>query len=699
MKNIKIAIRLVGGFVIVSFFSLAIGAYNIKAMIGLNDNLAYVSTVSMRFSSNLGTIATEMSNIKSVLRTLLDANLPDNVRDNQATILSEARTKYLAAISAIEKIELTEKNKTLFNELKNTVGAWRESNNDILNSIRDKNVDRARTLAYGDNRALLRKAQDTISTLIDIQDNESARIASEADKNARSTTFWSTVMIVSGFVVSMGLGLLLTLGITRPMKKAVAMADGLARGDLSQRMGMKRSDEIGKLSRSLDAMADNLSKLDANIVHTANRASSGYLRSSIDDAGFEGDFKKLIASVNQWVNSMLILIDKVPSPIMIRDKDRNMRFLNQSGSLGAADVKKLDGLKCDHHFKTEDCVNGRCACDVAFTSRKEENSSTVARPLPEVELDIEYNAIPFGDDAVFEFVTDLTGIMKIQRNLTGIAARADQVAAHVAETAKQFSAHIDQCSKGAQHQAQRVGETATAMEEMSATVLEVAKNASTAADTAENAKRKAQDGATVVNKVVRGIADVQENALALKNDMTTLGQQAQGIGQIMNVISDIADQTNLLALNAAIEAARAGDAGRGFAVVADEVRKLAEKTMAATKEVGDAISGIQDGTRKNILNVEQTVGKIDDATVLATKSGESLSEIVVLVDMATDQVRSIAAASEQQSAASEEINRSIEDINRISMETSGTMHQSSQAVVELANQSRVLGGLIEEMQA
>jgi methyl-accepting chemotaxis protein len=396
---------------------------------------------------------------------------------------------------------------------------------------------------------------------------------------------------------------------------------------------------------------------------------------------------------------MLILIDKVPSPIMIRDKDRNMRFLNKSGSLGAVDVKKLDGLKCDHHFKTEDCVNGRCACDAAFTSRKEESSSTVARPLPEVELDIEYNAIPFGDDAIFEFVTDLTGIMKIQRNLTGIATRADQVAAHVAETAKQLSVQIDQSSHGSEHQAQRVGETATAMEEMTATVLEVAKSASTAADTAENAKRKAQDGATVVNKVVRGIADVQENALALKNDMTTLGQQAQGIGQIMNVISDIADQTNLLALNAAIEAARAGDAGRGFAVVADEVRKLAEKTMAATKEVGDAISGIQDGTRKNILNVEQTVGKIDDATVLATKSGESLSEIVVLVDMATDQVRSIAAASEQQSAASEEINRSIEDISRISMETSDAMHQSSQAVAELANQSRVLGGLIEEMQA
>ena len=110
----------------------------------------------------------------------------------------------------------------------------------------------------------------------------------------------------------------------------------------------------------------------------------------------------------------------------------------------------------------------------------------------------------------------------------------------------------------------------------------------------------------------------------------------------MNVILDIADQTNLLALNAAIEAARAGEAGRGFAVVADEVRKLAEKTMAATKEVGDAIRGIQGGTQKNVVNVEASVAKIDAATGLANLSGQALEDIVRLVDLTTDQVRAIA---------------------------------------------------------
>ena len=277
------------------------------------------------------------------------------------------------------------------------------------------------------------------------------------------------------------------------------------------------------------------------------------------------------------------------------------------------------------------------------------------------------------------------------------AQQLEGVVEVVTSASEELSAQVEQSSRGAEAQAHRVGETATAMEEMTATVLEVAKNASQAADTADMAKRKAQDGSQVVAQVVKGIGEVQQQALGMKSDMTTLGRQAEGIGQILNVISDIADQTNLLALNAAIEAARAGEAGRGFAVVADEVRKLAEKTMTATKEVGEAIHGIQAGTKKNIDNVEQTVKKIDTATGLANESGEALNEIVSLVDRTTDQVRSIATASEQQSAASEEINHSIEDVSRISSETSDAMRQSAQAVSELAHQALVLKGLIDRM--
>ncbi|MCK9240954.1 methyl-accepting chemotaxis protein, partial [Desulfocurvus sp.] len=157
--------------------------------------------------------------------------------------------------------------------------------------------------------------------------------------------------------------------------------------------------------------------------------------------------------------------------------------------------------------------------------------------------------------------------------------------------------------------------------------------------------------------------------------------------------------TNLLALNAAIEAARAGDAGRGFAVVADEVRKLAEKTMAATQEVGQAIHAVQDDTRRNIGNVEASVQAIAQATEQAALSGETLREILGLVEQAADQVRSIATAAEEQSAASEQISHSVDEINRISGETSQAMSQSARAVAGLTDQTRRLEALMEQLTA
>ncbi len=279
------------------------------------------------------------------------------------------------------------------------------------------------------------------------------------------------------------------------------------------------------------------------------------------------------------------------------------------------------------------------------------------------------------------------------------ADELESVVSILSSSSEELSAQIEQSSHGAEIQSSRVSESATSMEQMEAIVLEVAQNAAQAAETADETKVKAQEGAAVVKSAINGIEAVHKQFTTIKNDIDQLGQQAQSIGQIMDVISDIADQTNLLALNAAIEAARAGEAGRGFAVVADEVRKLAEKTMSATKEVGQAISDIQEGTRRNIESVEQSVVTIQKTTELADQSGRSLEAIVAMVDSTTDQVRSIATAAEEQSSASSEINRNIAEINQISMETATTMRESSDAVVQLSQQAMVIKGLIDKMKS
>jgi methyl-accepting chemotaxis protein len=279
------------------------------------------------------------------------------------------------------------------------------------------------------------------------------------------------------------------------------------------------------------------------------------------------------------------------------------------------------------------------------------------------------------------------------------AAQVDAVVEQLTLASEQLAAQVEQASRGSEEQRARTGEAATAMEEMNATVLEVAKNAGQAAQASEQARAKAADGAKVVSAAVSAIHKVQGQAQDMKNNIQQLGQQAEQIGRIMNVIEDIADQTNLLALNAAIEAARAGDAGRGFAVVADEVRKLAEKTMNATKEVGEAILAIQSGTRANIQGMDQSVAAINEATTLVNKSGEALKEILALADQAADQVRSIAAAAEEQSTTSEQINRGVEDINRIASQNSEVMNQSAQAISGLAKQAHTLQNLVQQLKA
>lgn len=278
------------------------------------------------------------------------------------------------------------------------------------------------------------------------------------------------------------------------------------------------------------------------------------------------------------------------------------------------------------------------------------------------------------------------------------ASRLANVVSYVTGSANDLQQLVQKTSEQIEVQNSRLTETAISMEQMHSTVFDVSQNAASTAQHTQDAKDTATHGADTVHKVTDGVATVQNNFNIMQKELDELNTHADGIDEIMGVITDIADQTNLLALNAAIEAARAGEAGRGFAVVADEVRKLAEKTMQATHEVGSAVTAIQSGTHSTVRGMHNTTSAVSEVTVLANEAGENLNSIVSLVQTSSEQVASIAAAAEEQSTASEEINGAVANVSRISQEVFEAMQAAQSTLGTLANQANELQDIITDLQ-
>lgn len=242
--------------------------------------------------------------------------------------------------------------------------------------------------------------------------------------------------------------------------------------------------------------------------------------------------------------------------------------------------------------------------------------------------------------------------------------------------------------------ADRMAETATAMDEMNSTVLEVAHNADGAADAANSVQGHAQEGADIVLRTIKNMQEVQGKASGLKGEMNTLDKQARDIGAVLTLIRDIADQTNLLALNAAIEAARAGEQGRGFAVVADEVRALAERTTKATREISEMIKAIQQETRGAVAAMEEGVQEVASGTADAQQSGAALQDILGQINELAMQVSQIATAAEQQTATTGEISGNVQQVSEVVQQTAKGVQESAQAASRVAELAGDLNSLV-----
>lgn len=264
----------------------------------------------------------------------------------------------------------------------------------------------------------------------------------------------------------------------------------------------------------------------------------------------------------------------------------------------------------------------------------------------------------------------------------------------IASAAEELSAITQQTSSGVSVQKLETDQVATAINEMTATVQDVARNAEEAAVAASAADRLTGEGEAVVNDAVNQMDTLAGEVGRCHDAVDLLREQSQKIGGVLDVIKAVSEQTNLLALNAAIEAARAGDAGRGFAVVADEVRGLAQRTQKSTEEIELLIASLQSGAQLSARLMGSSREMTASTQALTQQAGQRLGSIAKAVSSIQAMNQQIATAAEQQSAVTEEINRSVITVRDISDQTASASEDTAASSLELARLGNDLQHLV-----
>jgi len=258
---------------------------------------------------------------------------------------------------------------------------------------------------------------------------------------------------------------------------------------------------------------------------------------------------------------------------------------------------------------------------------------------------------------------------------------------HVADSARSLVTASGQIHVATQCQSDAASSMAAAVEQMTVGIEHIARNAGEADSLAHRSGELSRQGGEIVAAVVEEIRQIAASVSESAHTVAELGERSGQISAIVQVIGDIAAQTNLLALNAAIEAARAGEQGRGFAVVADEVRKLAERTAQSTREIGEMVAAIQQGTSGAVQGMEQGVTRVNEGVVRAQRAGEAMHGIREAANQVQGTVAEISHALREQSAASAEIAQKVSMIAQMAEENGsavGSNHQTASRLSDLA---------------
>ncbi|MBK7229936.1 MAG: methyl-accepting chemotaxis protein [Ignavibacteriales bacterium] len=425
-------------------------------------------------------------------------------------------------------------------------------------------------------------------------------------------------------------------------------------GNLKTEITCFRKDEFGEMAYSLQSLKQNLT----HQANTVSEFASGNFETKVTILSEEDVLGNSIQQIKNSLSSLSDDAKKLSIAAELGNLSERVDISKHQGIFG----KIINGFNLTFDYLTEPIREG----------------SNVLSKYATGDFTTRVNSDYKGEHQQLK-----NDINKVGDSLSNLIGKISEAVQATASAANQISSSTEEMAAGAQEQSSQATEVAGAVEQMTKTIYETTKNTGQATEASKNAGKSAKEGGLVVEETIRGMNRIAEVVKQSAATVQELGKSSDQIGEIIQVIDDIADQTNLLALNAAIEAARAGEQGRGFAVVADEVRKLAERTTKATKEIATMIKQIQKDTSGAVESMQQGTEEVEAGKLLAEKAGSSLQEIIHGAEQVVDIVTQVAAASEEQSSAAEQISKNIESISSVTQESASGIQQIAHASEDL----------------
>jgi methyl-accepting chemotaxis protein len=313
----------------------------------------------------------------------------------------------------------------------------------------------------------------------------------------------------------------------------------------------------------------------------------------------------------------------------------------------------------------------------------------VARTISSGNLTLE-----FSDDGHDEAADMIAALKQMQHKLRDAMHTIGDSSSQLATTSEELSVVTGQSTQITTEQSDQLQQAASAVNELTVAIDDVARSAATTSDNSNLVNEKTTQGQHKVNLTIQTIEALVEGIKQSSTGISQLAQRVKDIGSVMDVIRGVAEQTNLLALNAAIEAARAGEQGRGFAVVADEVRALAYRTQESTSEIETMIKSVETETANAVNNMSQSNLRAVETLTVANEAGQALTEIASLINDISQQNLTIAAAAEEQATVARTVDSSLVSIRDLSVQTAAGSQQTSASSAELARLAEKLNELI-----